>query len=502
MKVFLLHRDHDTDADAGLPTHHEALIEDLGLGAVFNVMAAGDRFRWDVARRVVVTSALEPDEIRYRQQVLADCLDNRAAVQRLYDIAVETLESRRKTYSFWSANSSPSALLSSAVRTLHVLLGNLHELRQVATRYGHGFRSAGFERFLTMVDEELDDEYLAEVATRISDLQLRSGQLVAARLGTGNKASYTLQHPPERRLLGAVHPRSRGAGFRVDSRDDHMLQALGELREQSINGVANAVAQSVDHVLAFFALLRYELAFYLGCVSLVEHLSDKGEPVCVPEPVPSGNAVISARGLYDVGLSLRVPGRVVGNDVDADGKALLMVTGANHGGKSTFLRALGLAQLMMQSGMPAPADAFSADVRAGVFTHFTREEDPTLKSGKLDEELVRMSAIVTALRPTSMLLCNESFASTNEQEGSEIARQVIRALMEAGVKVVFVTHLHDLAAGLHRARDASMMFLRAERLPDGGRTYRVREGEPLPTSHGSDSYFRIFGPRAAETAGA
>ena len=75
------------------------------------------------------------------------------------------------------------------------------------------------------------------------------------------------------------------------------------------------------------------------------------------------------------------------------------MTGANTGGKSTFLRAIGLAQLMMRAGMFVGANAFSADLRDGLFTHYKREEDSTMESGKLDEELNRMSEIVGRLTP-------------------------------------------------------------------------------------------------------
>ncbi|MER8376745.1 hypothetical protein NKH19_22355 [Mesorhizobium sp. M1338] len=64
---------------------------------------------------------------------------------------------------------------------------------------------------------------------------------------------------------------------------------------------------------------------------------------------------------------------------------MVVITGANQGGKSTFLRGVGLAQLMMQCGMFVPA-AFCGSVCDGVFTHYKRGEDATMKSGKLDEE--------------------------------------------------------------------------------------------------------------------
>ena len=94
--------------------------------------------------------------------------------------------------------------------------------------------------------------------------------------------------------------------------------------------------------------------------------------------------------------------------------------GGQSRGKSTFLRSLGVAQLMAQSGMFVTAESFRANVCVGVFTHYKREEDESMESGKLDEELARMSEIADQITPHCLVLCNESFASTNEREGSEI----------------------------------------------------------------------------------
>jgi DNA mismatch repair ATPase MutS len=185
-------------------------------------------------------------------------------------------------------------------------------------------------------------------------------------------------------------------------------------------------------------------------------------------------------------------GPVVGNDVDLGDRPLLIVTGANQGGKSTFLRSVGTAQLTMQCGLFVAADRFDASIRHGVFTHFRREEDATMVGGKLDEELARMRDLGAGLRPRSILLCNESFASTNEREGSEIAHQVTRAAVAADVTVIFVTHLYDFAESIQRDPTSRALFLRADRELDGSRTFRLVEGEPLPTAFARDVFERIF----------
>jgi DNA mismatch repair ATPase MutS len=201
--------------------------------------------------------------------------------------------------------------------------------------------------------------------------------------------------------------------------------------------------------------VRSDVGFYLGCLNLLDQLERKGAPICFPIPLDAGERQHSFVGLYDTCMALRVKEKVVSNDVNAENKTVIIITGANQGGKSTFLRSIGVAQLMMQCGMFVPAECFRANTCKDLFTHFKREEDPAMKSGKLDEELARMSQIVNHLRPNAMVLFNESFAATNEREGSEIARQIVCALLEGGIKIVFVTHLYEFAHDYLYGRDRS-----------------------------------------------
>jgi len=117
------------------------------------------------------------------------------------------------------------------------------------------------------------------------------------------------------------------------------------------------------------------------------------------------------RGLADVALALSRGTTVVGNDLDASDRRLLRVTGANQGGKSAFLRSLGIAQVVI-------AHQYASPIAGGVFTHYRREEDAGLVHGKLDEELAPMNQIIDRIRPGDLLLCNEPFASTNERDAS------------------------------------------------------------------------------------
>lgn len=494
MKAFLMYRDRDVDLEADLPWAAAALTQDLELDVLFGAMAAGDRFLFDVAKRAVLSSLDDPEAIRYRQQILADGLKQPAVIRELYALAVEAIEREKR---IWGGLLSryPESSLHRSVNVLELFVELLKRLRRIAEKHAADVRADGLVRFFGMIVEELDDAYLRTVEDHLERLRFRDGLVMSADIGPANRGTH---HVLRRRVgkrtwrdwIGL--PDRPGYEYQIPDRDQAGSEALTELMGRGLSQAAGALARSTDHVLDFFNMLRAELGFYVGCLNLHDALAQKGEPTCFPEPSPLGAAMLTARGLYDVSLSLTLRERLVGNDVAGDGKALVMITGANRGGKSTLLRGLGLAQLMMQCGMFVAAESFRADVRSGMFTHFKREEDAGLRSGKLDEELRRMSALVDQVTPDCLAILNESFASTNEREGSEIARQIVRALLESGVKVLYVTHLYDLAQGFHRERRVDMLFLRAERETDGRRTFRLIEGEPLPTSYGEDVYHRIF----------
>ncbi|KLO28707.1 DNA mismatch repair protein [Mycolicibacter heraklionensis] len=495
MKVRLLDPDRDFDMAPRLPWHLSELIEeDLELRRLYRAMADGDAFLLDIAGKVLPSTVSNPEVIRYRQQILADCLANHAVVQEIYDLAVGGVEVRRKVFLGGMLLRDPEAVLRRSVRILEYLGNSLRQLRGLADQHADKFRSVGFRRLLAAVGKQLSDDYLRVLDEQLSELHLPRGVLLSARLGLGNKGEqHVLHQPPRRTWRDKLAGGHSGCGFVVDERDEAGAQALTELAGRAVNDIANTVAQSAEHVERFFGRLRTELAFYLGCSNLHALLVHSGVPTCFPVPAPVDEQRLSCHGLRDLGLCLAAGRDVTGNDIDADGRSLIMVTGANEGGKSTFLRSVGVAQLMMQAGMFVTAESFCANVRDGVFTHFKREEDATMAHGKLDEELARMSEIAEYIGANSLLLCNESFASTNEREGSQIARDIVGALRETGVKVVFVTHLYDLAHGLYAIGDPTSLFLRAERRSDGVRTFRLRPGEPEPTSYGEDSFRRVFG---------
>ena len=387
-------------------------------------------------------------------------------------------------------------VLNRSIEVLQMFVDMLKKLRHIAEEHAGSFESEGFTAFFAMLNTELGDDYFASVQHHLRTLKFRDGVLISAELGQGNQGTNYILRKPHDKKQGWIErlfaEKPLAYRFTIDDRDESGARALSDLKDRGINLVANALAQSTEHILSFFTMLRTELAFYIGCLNLQGQLAQRGEPLSFPRPLAPGEREHAFQGLYDVCLALTMEQSIVGNDVSASEKDLVLITGANQGGKSTFLRSIGLAQVMMQCGMFVPAESFCANVCESLFTHFKRKEDARMNSGKLDEELSRMSGIVDTITPNSMVLFNESFAATNEREGSEIARQIIRALLEKGIKIFFVTHLYEFAHGFYDRNMENAMFLRAERQIDGRRTFKLLEGEPLQTSYGEDVYHKIF----------
>jgi hypothetical protein len=479
-----------------LPWNADALIQDLGLEVVFKTMAQGDNFLLEVAKVALLSSLTELDAINYRQQILADVLKSPEVVEEMYRITIEAMEQERK--GLWSSLFAryPSGILSGAIEGLNIYVQALKRLRKIADQQSGNFDSEGFSQLLSMLQQELSDEYFLAVEQHLRKAKFAHGILLGARLGQGVKAQdYTLRkaHVDHRswlaRLLAEKPP---SYTYHLHPRDEAGMRALSDISDSGLNLIANALAQSLDHIHSFFQMLRTELAFYIGCLNLNRELTRIGEPVCFPTAASQGHRRLFFAELYDPSLALNLDRKIVGNDLKPDHSDLIIVTGANTGGKSTFLRSVGLACLMMQAGMFVAATSFSSEVCDGLFSHYKREEDAAMESGKWDEELGRMSSIVSRLRSDSLVLFNESFASTNEREGSEIAAQIVGALLDRHVKVLFVTHLYHFARSFFDQRPDQFTFLRAVRHEDGTRPFKLIAGEPLQTSYGEDLYHGIF----------
>lgn len=495
MKAHLLYRDKDCSSTQALPSNAAELIQDLELDVVFDAMAEGDNFIRDLVPSIFLGYSCDLDMIRYRQTILSDCIANPEIIRSLYALSHEAIENSKK-YHFGFFTRYPSSILRTAVEAIRMFSDKLSHLRTITDTYKGRFKSEGFSSLFSSIHSEISDEYLVKLRTCLKDMEFNRGVLLSAGLAQGNRGKdYVLRALPPRKRgwLGRFFERRPAAySFTIADRDESGARALSELRDRGINLAADAVARSTEHLLDFFTALKTELAFYVGCLNLHEKIGHLGLPAAFPGLYEAGTSRRSFRRLYDLSLALTSQSAVIGNDMDSESASLYIITGANQGGKTTFLRSIGQAQSMAQCGMFVAASSFSAEISNALFTHFRRPEDPAMKSGKFDEELKRMSGIVNSIRPNCLLLCNESFSATNEREGSEIAYQITTALVDSRVRVFFVTHQYEFARRLFDLDRSDFRFLKAGRRPDGSRSFLILEGEPAETGFGIDLFKSIF----------
>ncbi len=289
----------------------------------------------------------------------------------------------------------------------------------------------------------------------------------------------------------------------MDHVEAQILELVAKLYPDLFARLAAYCATNRSYLDETIATFDREIQFYLASLEYLAPLQRAGLPYCYPHLSLTSKEESVHEGL-DLALASKLLTEhlpVVCNDFTPAGEErMLVVTGPNQGGKTTFARMVGQMHYLASLGCPVAGKDAHLFLCDQFFTHFEQEETittlrgkyATMKSGKLDEELSRMNAIIDTIRPDALVLFNESFAATNDREGSEIARQITSALIEKRIKVFFVTHLSAFAQGWHHAHRANVLFLRAERQADGTRTFKLIEGEPLNTSYGVDVYRQIF----------
>ena len=146
-------------------------------------------------------------------------------------------------------------------------------------------------------------------------------------------------------------------------------------------------------------------------------------------------------------LNGTIEDEIVCNDIEfTNDKTVQILTGPNRGGKTILTQGIGLAFLLYQSGVFVPARSASVKLCSGIYTHFPVEEERTVSLGRLGEEAARFCEISKSADSESLVLLNESFATTSHTESLYIAEDAIKYLCCVGARTIFNTHMHELAA--------------------------------------------------------
>lgn len=200
-----------------------------------------------------------------------------------------------------------------------------------------------------------------------------------------------------------------------------------------------------------------EFRFYLRYRELLAELSAAGFPCCLPSPAEPGETVGVTAG-YDVALALArtddadpaaaaAPAdAVVTNDVAlTPPERVLVVSGPNQGGKTTFARMVGQLHHLAAIGVPVPGTCARLELPDAIYTHFEREEIPAGGPGKLGDELLRVQAILKRVTAASVVILNETFGSTSLADARGLGRVVLAELTAVGALTVYVTFVDELS---------------------------------------------------------
>lgn len=480
------------------PTALEAVDEqpeffkDLHLDEILDVILAG--YEEYGLRPLFYQPLGDVDAVRYRHEVFRDLQD--AGIREAVDAFTAALRDMRNAFAMSEKLSYPQqkqrwfldaaliycdAVASLECRFSRMPLGSRG--LQVLADYLQGYvASPAFTRLAR--DARSVSDALAGVlyAVHIKGSQVRV-QRYAGEPEYSAEVTETFARFQQR--TGADYRVTFSESAYMDHVEARIADLVAALYPAEFTALATFTEVHADFLDPVVAAFDRDIHFYLAYLRHVERLTRGGLPFCYPELSTTSKETM-VRGGYDLALTMTrdgEPGAIVGNDFSLDGgERVIVVTGPNSGGKTTFARMFGQVHYLASLGLPVPARAARLFLPDRVFTHFEREEQLATLRGKLDDELVRLRDILAHATARSVIVMNESFSSTALRDARHLGAEILRRVLGLDAIGVYVTFVDELASidgrivsmvGSVDPRHPARRTYRFERRPADGRAYAL-----------------------------
>lgn len=480
-KVSLLYK--DSNKKLQLVERNIEFIKDLQLDGILRIMTSGCL---NINSERVIVSVLaelckDLDDISYRYDILQDFIRQPqmfSDLQSAFAMMIP-IERERQLLNRTRADVSAEYKLSNGINMLLGYSSVCKKVGEVLKAYGNGYSSEGLKNLSGAVFDYVENEKFKKLEKNLIDLKnCTKGYIrlkLEARLDTSFKLkdavvmdvdsngfiSKTLERDEyikahlAKGLKKLIRLRRKRQGNYVIKDIDFMLEEnTEEIKDKILTNIAHLLDAMIVNVSSFLRNISDEILFYEGALKLVNTMKNFGLITTKAVMAAMEERTLIAEGLYDLSFALYLSekgylnplDKIVTNDVFIKGEEKIqIITGPNQGGKTTYIRAMGILQILAQAGIPVPSENAVISPADMIFTHFPVDERPESNEGRLGEELGRMLTIVENATEHSLVLINEAFASTNSKEGSIIAQDILWALSVIGSRCSFVTHLYELA---------------------------------------------------------
>ncbi|MBO5488759.1 MAG: hypothetical protein J5972_02510 [Eubacterium sp.] len=477
----------------------DALKQDLNLQTIMRGMARKDYEDEECIWEELLTPLTSVEEAVKRQKVVADACEQEKIVMELREIicpaTVTFVHQMEAIQDSRGKNFLSETMVGTYLDALRTLVGMLVAIHHLIEKNETLFEESGFRFFRDSFYEEVSPEKILEQQELVEHLDAfkRKGEITLS--GVVSEGLFV----KDVHLISVAEKAKKGGRRLFASKEQLLLDDT--MYESAVEFTNRFLLDLLEDSLPYLKCweenlhrLRSQIAFLAGCVKLHAFQKTIGIAFCFPDEQEE-----RADGLYDLSLALQTQTVPVSNSLARQKYHGIIVTGANQGGKSTFLRSMGIAQVMCQAGMFVPAAFFPLHVYDNIYTHFTRREDASMNMGKFEEELKRMQGIIRHARENTVILLNESFATTTEVTAYQIAMDLIHACLEEGISIWMVTHITSFAKQMYEEGREDVLFLSAGREANHEERYSMVEKAPENTSYGLDLYDEIiFGDKKSE----